>query len=95
MPTTVELTIVALFLAIIVGIPLGIVAAYRRNSAADVGSMVFGNLGVSIPVFVLGLLLAYMFGVILKGTPFALPPSGRLTPGFQFQTIQEAWGLEN
>ena len=95
MPTTVELTIVALFLAIVVGVPLGIVAAYRRNSAADVGSMVFGNLGVSIPVFVLGLLLAYTFGVILKGTPFALPPSGRLTPGFQFQTIQEAWGLEN
>jgi peptide/nickel transport system permease protein len=95
MPTTVELTIVALFFAIIVGIPLGIVAAYRRNSAADVGSMVLGNLGVSIPVFVLGLLLAYTFAVILKGTPLALPPSGRLSPGFQFQSIPEAWGLED
>ncbi len=40
--------------------------------------MVFANLGVSIPVFVLGLLLAYLFAVVLKGTPFALPPSGRL-----------------
>ena len=43
--------------------------------------MVFANLGVSIPVFVLGLLLAYVFAVLLKDTPFALPPSGACRPG--------------
>src|SRR3954453_9917361 len=93
MPTTIELTFYALLFAIIVGIPLGIASAYRRNSPADVGTMAIANLGVSIPVFVLALLLAYFFAIILKGTPLALPPSGRLTPGFEFKSIAEAWGL--
>src|SRR4051794_27979272 len=93
MPTTIELTFYALLFAVVVGIPLGIASAYRRNSPADVGTMAIANLGVSIPVFVLALLLAYFFAIILKGTPFALPPSGRLTPGFEFQSIAEAWGL--
>ena len=43
--------------------------------------MVFANLGISTPVFVLGLLLAYLFAIVLKDTPFALPPSGRLSSG--------------
>ena len=74
--------------------PLGIVSAYRRNSEADVGTMVVANLGVSIPVFVLGLLLAFLFAIVLKGTPFALPPSGRLTAGLRSsRPIAEAWGL--
>ena len=45
----------------------------RRNSAADVGTMVFANLGVSMPVFVLGLILVYLFGVVLKDTPSRCP----------------------
>ena len=57
--------------------------------------MVVANLGVSIPVFVLGLLLAYVFAIVLKGTPFALPPSGRLSPGVTVKPLAEAWGLEN
>jgi peptide/nickel transport system permease protein len=93
MPTTVELTIYALLFAIIVGVPLGIASAYRRNSAADVGTMAVANLGVSIPVFVLGLLLVYVFAIILKDSAFALPPSGRLTAGFDFKSIPEAWGI--
>ncbi len=97
LPTTVELTIYALFFAIVVGVTLGIIAASRRNSAADVGSMMVANLGVSIPVFVLGLLLAFFFAVILKGTPLALPgvAAGRLSPGFRFATIPQAWGMDN
>ncbi len=43
--------------------------------------MVFANIGISMPVFVLGLLLAFLFAIVLKGTPFALPPSGRLSSG--------------
>jgi peptide/nickel transport system permease protein len=97
MPTTVELTFYALIFAILVGMPLGIISASRRNSAADVGSMMLANLGVSIPVFVLGLILAYFFAVVLKDTPFALPgvAAGRLSAGFRFETIPEAWGLED
>ena len=55
--------------AVVVGVPLGLISAYRRNSAADVGTMVFANLGVSMPVFVLGLLLAFVFAIVLKDTP--------------------------
>ena len=70
----------ALFIAIVVGVPLGVIAAYRRNSATDVGTMVFANVGVSMPVFWLGLMLQFLFAVTLKNTFLALPPSGRLRP---------------
>ena len=93
LPTTVELTFYALLFAIIVGVGLGIVAASRHNSKRDVLSMMVANLGVSIPVFVLGLMLAYAFGVLLKDTAVSLPPSGRLSAGFRFDSIPEAWGL--
>ena len=78
LPTTIELSIVALTFAIVVGVPLGVIAAYRRNTAADVGTMVVANAGVSMPVFVLGLLLQYLFAVTLKDTFFALPPGPSL-----------------
>ncbi len=94
MPTTVELTVYALLFAIGVGVPLGIVSAYRRNSAADVGVMGFANIGISVPVFVLGLMLAFLFAIVLRNTPFALPPSGRLSPGVRVDSLAKAWGLE-
>ena len=97
LPTTVELTLYALIFAIVVGMSLGILAASRRNSAADVGAMMVANLGVSIPVFVLGLVLAFFFAVMMKGTPIALPgvAAGRLSPGFRFETIAVAWGMKD
>ncbi len=81
LPTTVELGLFALLFAITVGVPLGVLSAYRHKSILDVGTMVGANIGVSMPVFWLGLMLAYLFAVLLKDTPLALPPSGRLTPG--------------
>jgi peptide/nickel transport system permease protein len=93
MPTTVELTLYALLFAVAVGMTLGIISAYRRNSAADVATMFAANIGVSIPVFVLGLLLAFVFAILLKDTALALPPSGRLTPGTRPESIADAWGL--
>jgi len=95
LPTTIELTILAMIFAVSVGVPLGIISAYRRNSTADVGTMVFANLGVSVPVFVLGLLLAYVFAVVLKGTPLALPPSGRLSTGVDVVPLAIVWGLQD
>ena len=94
LPTTIELAFYALLFAIVAGIGLGLAAALRRNSKTDVSSMMIANLGVSIPVFVLGLMLQYVFAVALRGTIFQLPPSGRLSPGLRFDTIPEAWGLE-
>ncbi|MBE2269686.1 MAG: ABC transporter permease [Anaerolinea sp.] len=93
LPVTIELAFAALTFAVLVGIPLGIISAYYRNSAVDVGTMIGANIGVSMPVFWLGLMLAYIFAVVLKDTPFALPPSGRLPPGFHVVPFYEAWGL--
>lgn len=95
LPTTVELTLYALTFAIIAGITLGIVSAYRRNSIADVFTMLIANIGVSTPVFVLGLVLAYFFAVTLNGTPFELPPSARLPAGTSVPALAEVWGLED
>jgi ABC-type dipeptide/oligopeptide/nickel transport system permease component len=95
LPTTIELTLLAMLFAVSVGVPLGIISAVRHNSPADVGTMIFANLGVSTPVFVLGLLLAFLFAIILKDTPFALPPSGRLTSGVSVVPLATVWGLED
>jgi peptide/nickel transport system permease protein len=93
LPVTLELALAALTFAVLVGVPLGIISAYYRNSAVDVGTMIGANIGVSMPVFWLGLMLAYIFAVILKDTPFALPPSGRLPPGFNAAPFYQVWGL--
>jgi peptide/nickel transport system permease protein len=93
LPTTIELAFAALLIATLVGVPLGIISAYRHNSAVDVGTMVGANLGVSMPVFWLGLMLAYLFAVVLKDTPFALPPSGRLEAGANYTPFYVVWGL--
>jgi peptide/nickel transport system permease protein len=94
LPLTIELTFYALLFAVTVGISLGLVSAIRRNSAADVGTMLVANLGVAIPIFVLGLVLQYVFAVLLRDTVFALPPSGRTSPGTPVTPLAEAWGLE-
>ena len=95
LPTTVELSLYALLFACFFGILLGLVSALRHNSAVDVGTMLLANLGVSIPVFVLGLALAWVFAIGLKGTPLALPPSGRLSSGLTMVPLVQHWHLED
>jgi peptide/nickel transport system permease protein len=91
-PMTIELAVTALVLALIVGIPLGVASAMKHNSGVDVGAMIFANIGVSMPVFWLGLLLAYLFGFLLRDTAFFLPPSGRLSAGLISVPFYEVWG---
>ncbi|MFN8620965.1 MAG: ABC transporter permease [Chloroflexota bacterium] len=95
LPTTIELSFFALIFAIGVGVPLGVASAARRNSKTDASSMAIANLGVSTPVFVLGLLLAFLFAVVLKGSPLALPSQGRLSPGVSVKPLVEMWGLKD
>lgn len=95
LPMTLELTIGAMLFAIIVGVPLGIVSAYRHKSAVDAATMFVANLGVSMPIFWLGLLLAGFFGVTLRDTPFQLPTSSRLTAGLILPSLVEAWNLQS
>lgn len=93
LPVTIELALSALIFAVLAGIPLGVISAYRYNSKLDVVTMIGANIGVSMPVFWLGLMLAFIFGVLLKDTPFALPPSGRLSPGASYPPFYLTWGL--
>ena len=74
-PATVELAVSALLFAVGVGIPLGFLAAKRYGSVLDHVSLVGSLLGISIPVFVLGLLLKYVFAVELGW----LPTVGRIS----------------
>src|SRR5512139_1902925 len=95
LPMTLELAIMAMLFAVVAGIPLGIISAYRHNSAFDAGTMVVANVGVSMPIFWLGLLLAALFGVALKDTPFQLPTGSRLTAGLSVPSLVKVWGLQN
>src|SRR5512143_3171323 len=81
LPMTIELTICAMLLSTIAGVLLGILAAIKRGSWLDTITMIWANAGVSMPVFWLGLMLAYVFALMLKGTPLFIPPSGRFSPG--------------
>ena len=94
LPVTVELSISALIFATVVGVTAGVLSAYKRNSVVDVGTMLVANVGVSMPVFWLGLMLAYVFALLLKGTPFWLPPSGRNTAGLIIPSLIETWDLQ-
>lgn len=93
LPTTVELSLAALMVSLVVGIPLGVISAVRHNSWIDVLTMIWANAGVSMPVFWLGLMLAYVFSILLKDTPFWLPPSGRVSPGIPTTPFYEVWNL--
>lgn len=95
LPMTLELTIGAMLFAIVLGIPLGILSAYRYKSPVDAATMIGANLGVSMPIFWLGLLLAGLFGVLLRDTPFQLPTSSRLTAGLTLSPLSQVWGLQD
>ncbi|MEQ8675838.1 MAG: ABC transporter permease [Aggregatilineales bacterium] len=82
-PATIELSMTALFLAAILGVPIGIFSAVRRNSWFDTTSMFGALLGVSIPIFVLGLLLIFLVGVEFGWLPFV----GRLTGTMSIERI--------
>lgn len=93
LPMTIELTILAMIFSTTFGILLGVISALKRNSIIDTLTMLLANMGVSMPVFWLGLLLAYVFALMLKGTPFQLPPSGRLSAGMSLVPLAKVWGI--
>jgi len=73
-PATMELAIVAIIISIFLGITLGVLSAVHRNKAIDQFSRIFSILGVSMPVFWIGLLLLLVFYFKLGW----LPGGGRL-----------------
>ncbi len=74
-PATIELAFMALLFAVLVGIPLGFVAAKRYGTLTDHASLLLSLIGISIPVFFLAILLKYVFAVQLG----LLPTVGRIS----------------
>jgi peptide/nickel transport system permease protein len=73
LPATVELGVVAMFLSVLIGVPLGVYSAVHRGGLLDGAARVFAVLGQSMPTFWLGLMLILLFGVLLR----FLPAGGR------------------
>ena len=73
MPATIQLTFAALFLALVIAIPVGIISAIKRNSILDHIGMTGALLGQSTPVFWLGIMLILIFSVTFQ----LFPSSGR------------------
>ena len=74
-PATIELALGAMFFSVLVGIPLGFLAAKRYGSFLDHSSLFASLLGISIPIFVLAIILKYIFAVRLGW----LPTVGRIS----------------
>lgn len=77
LPATMELSALALLLAVVIGVPLGYIAARRQGSWMDNISITWSLVGVAVPVFFLAFLLKYVFAIELD----VLPASGRQEAG--------------
>lgn len=86
-PATIELTLAAMLLATLLGVAFGIVSAVRPYSWLDYASMLLALVGVSVPIFFLGMLLLLAFGGILPG-------SGRLDPNTTLDPITHFISLD-
>ena len=71
-PYTLELAAISIFIAAVIGTPIGIISATKQYTAFDNVTMIFALIGISMPVFWIGILLILLFSVHLKW----LPPSG-------------------
>lgn len=82
LPVTIELAVLSMLVAVLIGLPIGIVAALKRGSVLDYGSSLFGLAGLSIPHFWLGIMLILLFSVNLGW----LPAGGYVAPS------EDLWG---
>jgi peptide/nickel transport system permease protein len=76
LPATLELTAFAMLIAILVGVPVGVISAVRQYSLLDKSTSVLALTGISMPIFWLAMILVVIFGVNLELLPFP----GRLNP---------------
>ncbi|MBW2479050.1 MAG: ABC transporter permease [Deltaproteobacteria bacterium] len=89
-PATIELSLVALFISCVMGMILGIVSATKQYSIFDYLSMLGALIGVSMPIFWLGLVFMLIFSLNLGW----LPMSGRLSVGVELETITNFYILD-
>lgn len=95
-PATLELSVCAILFAIIVGLPLGVLAAVRRGTPVDWGLMSVSVAGASMPIFWWGLVMILIFSVALGWTPVA----GRISdlfdvPSWSGFMLIDAWYSED
>jgi len=90
-PNTIELTMLSMFFAVIVGCIAGIISASRQYSILDYSFMGIALFGVSMPVFWLGIMLMMIFGVYLRW----LPISGRISMMISFQRVTGFYLLDS
>lgn len=77
-PRTLWLAFVSICVAVIIGIPIGVISATKQYTTFDNATMVFGLVGISMPVFWLGLLLILLFRFSSSGFPLrGLPPGSK------------------
>ncbi|MEM1266360.1 MAG: ABC transporter permease [Pseudomonadota bacterium] len=69
LPNTLMLACAAMFIAILIGVPIGFLAAYREGSLVDIGLMMIAIAGISMPHFWLGLMLLFFFALELGWLP--------------------------
>jgi ABC-type dipeptide/oligopeptide/nickel transport system permease component len=74
-PESIQLGVLAMLFAIVVGVPLGVLAALRHNTALDYGAMFISNVGFALPSFLVATLFIYFFA-LKWGDVFGLPTSG-------------------
>jgi peptide/nickel transport system permease protein len=89
-PATIELSVVALFISCILGMVLGIISATKQYSIFDYLSMLGALIGVSMPIFWLGLVFMLIFALNLGW----LPMSSRLSVGIELETITNFYILD-
>ena len=88
---TIELSVAALFIALIVGLPAGIIAAIRRRTAVEYATMLFSLVGISMPVFWIGLMLIYWLGA--RGGWF--PLSGTVSNTIDIPTVTNFYTIDS
>jgi peptide/nickel transport system permease protein len=91
LPATIELALGALFIALLIAMPIGIVSAVRQNSMLDRLSMAGAFLGISMPAFWLGIILILIFAVRLQW----LPVQDRIDYGVQLQELTGFYVLDS
>ena len=93
LPVSLELGAWAIAIALLVGVPLGTIAALRQNTIWDYGPMSVALLGISVPNFVLGPILVFVFALSLRWLPPALwgPPQSKILPAFTLAAVYIAY----
>lgn len=84
---TVKLTLTSELIALAIAIPFGVISAVRSNTIVDHASRIFSLLGISMPIFWLGIMMIYLFSLHLN----LFPTFGAATPGKVYLSILDQW----